>query len=236
MGAREAHGTEREMGSRERTTREREGGSAVQRARAASQARSVAAAKESAARARQVSAKEATRLAPLRHESWGKTKEIEDVGFWDEAKQRGMVEALLGHIPGLLPGVDVQARKYTNIPGQMAPSETSFSIARALGDMVGPGIGDMMQGGVELAFGEDVGEFDISDMTPSLSGLPSGTQKTRDARKARGGRDGGAPFASRTIDQTVAALQQEEAEKQQELAALLFGPGYTRAGQGVIAI
>lgn len=151
----------------------------------------------------------------------------EDLGFWDEAKQRGWKETIANHLMGVIPGVDVQAQNYANFPGIPAPSRTTASAARAVGDVFGfPGMGDMLQAGLEGLTEEDYGEYDVD-----MAGLPSGKTSTLGEQSEARGK--GEIFRPRTVEQTVKA---QEAENKEKLAAMLMGPGYTRAGQGIIQI
>ncbi len=167
-------------------------------------------------------------IMDLENQKRAHAKQTEDLSFFEEVEQRGWPTTLANHLMGMIPGVDVKAQTYSNMPGSRAPSVTSMGAGRLAGDLMGmglgiPGIGDLAQAGLDkMSSEEGFGTTDISDLAGALSATGPGGGATAEP---------GNGFAPRTIDQTVAAAEQEE---QEALAEALFGPGYTRAGQGVI--
>ncbi len=160
---------------------------------------------------------------------------IEDVPFFKEMDNRGFFSTLGNHIAGIFPGVDVQARQYVgnnpNGPTVAAPNNTTWNPGRAAGDLFSFATGIPFAGELTEEIADDVViDGDIfsgssSDPTPFVSddwendrGEDQTTQFLRLAAQAQ-----------KLKPQTPKPQTPEE-----ELAEALSGPGYTRAGQGVI--
>jgi len=75
-----------------------------------------------------------------------------EVGFLDDAKVNGFVDAAARRAPGMVPGVDTTTT-VSRVTGKAPQTRADFSVARALGDLVGinagiPGIGDLAHAAV----------------------------------------------------------------------------------------